>query len=135
MAKIFSEHSVLAFVTIFQDFSKKLAKFLETMNDMILILLSYGFFTPFFQIGNSLYDEEGSKIISNLMKKAADKGVKIHLPSDFVTGDKFAEDAGVGQASVQSGIPAGSLVRYESEYDKIYEITDAPHRDSDQPVH
>lgn len=61
------------------------------------------------EIGNSLYDEEGSKIISNLMKKAADKGVKIHLPSDFVTGDKFAEDAGVGQASVQSGIPAGSL--------------------------
>ena len=47
------------------------------------------------------------------MKKAADKGVKIHLPSDFVTGDKFAEDAAVGHATIQSGIPAGSLVRYE----------------------
>ena len=67
-----------------------------------------------FQIGNSLYDEEGSKIINNLMKKAADKGVKIHLPSDFVTGDKFAEDAAVGQATIQSGIPAGSLVRYDT---------------------
>lgn len=61
------------------------------------------------EIGNSLYDEEGAKIVNDIMKKAADKGVKIHLPSDFVTGDKFAEDAAVGQATVQSGIPAGSL--------------------------
>lgn len=61
------------------------------------------------EIGNSLYDEEGSKIINNLMKKASEKNVKIHLPSDFVTGDKFAEDAKVGQATVSSGIPAGSL--------------------------
>ena len=49
--------------------------------------------------------------MNDIMKKAADKGVKIHLPSDFVTGDKFAEDAAVGQSTVQSGIPAGSLVR------------------------
>ena len=46
------------------------------------------------------------------MKKAEEKNVKIHLPSDFVTGDKFAEDAKVGQATVSSGIPAGSLVNF-----------------------
>ena len=62
------------------------------------------------QIGNSLYDEEGSKIVSKLMEKAAKNNVQIHLPQDFVTGDKFAEDATVGQATVASGIPAGSMV-------------------------
>lgn len=68
-------------------------------------------FTIFaFQIGNSLYDEEGSKIVNRLMEKASKNKVQIHLPSDFVTGDKFAEDATVGQATVASGIPAGSMV-------------------------
>ncbi|XP_067683187.1 probable phosphoglycerate kinase [Haliotis asinina] len=60
-------------------------------------------------IGSSLYDEEGAKIINNLMEKAAKNGVQIHLPTDFVTADKFAEDANVGSATVSSGIPAGSL--------------------------
>ncbi|XP_046569174.1 probable phosphoglycerate kinase [Haliotis rubra] len=60
-------------------------------------------------IGSSLYDEEGAKIINNLMEKAAKNGVQIHLPIDFVTADKFAEDANVGSATVSSGIPAGSL--------------------------
>jgi phosphoglycerate kinase len=31
------------------------------------------------------------------------------LPVDFVTGDKFAEDAKVGVTTVKSGIPAGSM--------------------------
>ena len=44
------------------------------------------------------------------MDKAASKGVKIHLPVDFITGDKFAEDATVGTATVESGIPDDSLV-------------------------
>ena len=44
------------------------------------------------------------------MKKAEEKGVTIHLPTDFVTGDKFGEDANVGQATIKSGIPAESLV-------------------------
>lgn len=61
------------------------------------------------EIGKSLYDEEGSKIIQRLMDKAREKNVQIHLPVDFVTGDKFAEDATVGAATLESGIPADSL--------------------------
>jgi phosphoglycerate kinase len=61
------------------------------------------------QIGNSLFDEEGSKIVQKLMEKAKAKGVTIHLPVDFVTGDKFGEDANAGTATIESGIPAGSL--------------------------
>jgi len=58
-------------------------------------------------IGNSLYDENGASIVPKLMAKAAKNNVKIHLPSDFVTGDKFAADAKVGAATIESGIPDG----------------------------
>ena len=47
------------------------------------------------QIGSSLYDEEGAKIVKKLMEKAEKNGVKIHLPVDVVTANKFAEDAEV----------------------------------------
>ncbi|KAK6645421.1 phosphoglycerate kinase [Polyplax serrata] len=58
------------------------------------------------EIGNSLYDSEGAKIVGNLMKKAEEKNVKIYLPVDFVTADKFDENAQVGKADVKSGIPS-----------------------------
>jgi phosphoglycerate kinase len=61
------------------------------------------------EIGKSLYDEEGSKIIGKLMEKAKAKNVQIHLPVDFVTGDKFAEDAKVGSGTVETGIPADAM--------------------------
>lgn len=41
------------------------------------------------------------------MAKAQEKGVKIHLPTDFITGDKFASDAQVATATIESGIPDG----------------------------
>jgi len=58
-------------------------------------------------IGNSLFDEEGAKIVASLMEKAKAKNVKLHLPVDFITGDKFSEDAKVGAATVDEGIPEG----------------------------
>jgi len=61
------------------------------------------------KIGSSLYDEEGAKIVQQLVDKAKSKNVQLHLPVDFVTGDKFAENANVGSADVPSGIPDGSL--------------------------
>ena len=59
------------------------------------------------EIGGSLFDEDGAKIVNNLIEKAAAKNVKLHFPTDFITGDKFAEDAQVGASTVESGIPAG----------------------------
>ena len=41
-------------------------------------------------IGNSLFDPEGAKIVPKLMEKAKAKGVKMHLPVDFVTADKVS---------------------------------------------
>jgi phosphoglycerate kinase len=59
------------------------------------------------QIGNSLYDPAGAEIVEELVAKAKEKGVRIHLPVDFITGDKFAPDATTGSATVESGIPDG----------------------------
>ena len=59
------------------------------------------------KIGNSLFDPEGAKIVPELMAKAKEKGVKIHLPVDFITADKFAEDAATGTATAEEGIPDG----------------------------
>lgn len=58
-------------------------------------------------IGNSLYDTEGAKIIPELAAKAKERGVKIHLPVDFVCADRFAPDAEVSAATAEAGIPDG----------------------------
>lgn len=52
-----------------------------------------------FQIGTSLYDAEGAKIVTKLMEKAAKNNVKVHLPVDFITADKFDENAQVSNKS------------------------------------
>lgn len=59
------------------------------------------------KIGNSLFDEEGAKIVEGLVNKAKEKGVELVFPEDYVTGDKFAADATVGSATDESGIPDG----------------------------
>ncbi|KAL5109798.1 Phosphoglycerate kinase [Taenia crassiceps] len=56
------------------------------------------------KIGKSLFDEAGAKTVPEIMEKAKAKGVKVHLPSDFITGNKFAEDAEVGTATIESVI-------------------------------
>lgn len=74
------------------------------------------FCLPSPQIGNSLYDEEGAGIVKDLMAKAEKNGVKITLPVDFVTADKFDEKAATGVATVAAGIPAGWMVRAAFSY-------------------
>ena len=59
------------------------------------------------QIGDSLFDEDGAKIVPELFKKAQEKGKKIHLPVDWITADKFDAAANTGTATLKSGIPAG----------------------------
>ena len=52
-------------------------------------------------IGASLYDEAGAKLVPTIMSKAAERGVAIHLPSDFVTADRFDEGAMHGTATIE----------------------------------
>ncbi|KAL9090683.1 MAG: hypothetical protein Q9165_005171 [Trypethelium subeluteriae] len=60
-------------------------------------------------IGNSLFDEPGSKTVAGLVEKAKRNGVEIVLPTDFVTADRFDKDAKVGYATDKEGIPDGWL--------------------------
>ena len=57
------------------------------------------------EIGKSLFDPEGAKIVGELMDKAEEKGVKIHLPVDFVSGDKFDAKAQTRAVDDKEGIP------------------------------
>jgi len=58
-------------------------------------------------IGASLYDEEGAKIVPELIEKAKKNGKEIILPIDYVVADKFAADAATKAADDSSGIPDG----------------------------
>eukprot|EP00455_Lapot_gusevi_P016831 TRINITY_DN187_c0_g1_i2.p2 TRINITY_DN187_c0_g1~~TRINITY_DN187_c0_g1_i2.p2 ORF type:complete len:429 (-),score=222.73 TRINITY_DN187_c0_g1_i2:146-1432(-) len=61
------------------------------------------------EIGKSLFDKEGAKLVPGILEKAQAKGVKIHLPIDFVTGDKLSKDARVGEGDLKTGIPSDML--------------------------
>ncbi|OLN88311.1 Phosphoglycerate kinase [Colletotrichum chlorophyti] len=58
-------------------------------------------------IGNSLFDEAGSKTVGKLVEKAKANNVKLVFPVDYVTADKFDKDANTGTATDESGIPDG----------------------------
>jgi len=58
-------------------------------------------------IGDSLFDPEGAKIVTELMEKAKEKGVKIHLPVDFICADKFDPEAATKSSEAAQGIPDG----------------------------
>lgn len=57
-------------------------------------------------IGNSLCEEDRLDVARDLLKKAEEKGVNIHLPSDSVIADKFDANAQVSVAP-SGNIPAG----------------------------
>lgn len=59
------------------------------------------------KIGNSLFDEAGSKTVGDLVEKAKKNNVKIVLPCDYITADKFDKDAKTGYATDSDGIPDG----------------------------
>jgi len=56
-------------------------------------------------IGQSLFDEEGAKIVPEIMATAKKQKVAIHLPTDYVCGSSFSNDATTCIATVQAGIP------------------------------
>ena len=60
-------------------------------------------------IGNSLFGEEGAAIVPQILAKAKEKGVKLHLPTDFICADKYAADAKVTTRNEQQGIEKGWL--------------------------
>jgi phosphoglycerate kinase len=59
------------------------------------------------EIGDSLFDPEGAKIVAELVAKAKDRGVSIILPVDYVCADKFDPNAATRPADDSTGIPKG----------------------------
>jgi len=69
--------------------------------------MAYTFFKAFDgQIGKSLVEDDRIETAKDLMKKAEEKGVCIHLPPDSIISDKFANDANVS-SSLSNTIPDG----------------------------
>jgi phosphoglycerate kinase len=61
-------------------------------------------------VGSSLVEDDKIELAQQLEKIAAEKGVKIILPSEVIVADKFAPDANTQVVSVES-IPDGWMVR------------------------
>jgi phosphoglycerate kinase len=59
------------------------------------------------EIGDSLFDPEGAKIVAELVDKAKARGVSIILPVDYVAADKFDPNAATRPADDSTGIPKG----------------------------
>jgi phosphoglycerate kinase len=57
-------------------------------------------------IGKSLVEEDRIETAKELLKKAEEKGVCIHLPADSIIADKFAENAEIS-SSLSNNIPEG----------------------------
>mmetsp|Transcript_39810 Transcript_39810/g.38358 ORF Transcript_39810/g.38358 Transcript_39810/m.38358 type:complete len:130 (+) Transcript_39810:433-822(+) len=69
---------------------------LDLVNEMIIgggMAFTFNKVVNGTSIGKSLFDEEGAKLVPQIMEKAKQKGVKIHLPQDFIVADKFEESA------------------------------------------
>jgi len=61
------------------------------------------------EIGGSLFDEEGAKIVEGIMAKAEKENVEIILPVDFITSSKFGEDGTIEPATMEGGVKEGMM--------------------------
>ncbi|CAJ0583805.1 unnamed protein product, partial [Mesorhabditis spiculigera] len=95
-----------------QDKIQLIKNLLEKVDEMIIgggMAFTFLKVTKGISIGNSLFDDEGAKIVSSLMETAERKQVKIHLPVDFVVADSFSENAQHKEATVGDGVPDGFM--------------------------
>ncbi|KAI8450714.1 phosphoglycerate kinase, partial [Phakopsora pachyrhizi] len=59
------------------------------------------------EIGNSLFDKDGSEKVNDLVSKAKKNQVELIFPSDYICGDKFDKDANTKTVTDSEGIPVG----------------------------
>ena len=83
---------------------------LEKANEVIIgggMAFTFKKITQGMEIGNSLFDAEGAKLVPELVAKAKAKGVKLVFPVDYLCADKFDANANIRTATDATGIPAG----------------------------
>lgn len=91
--------------------SSKISILENLLNRVDNIIIGGGMAYTFFKalggnVGSSLVEDDKLDLAKSVLEKAAQKGVKIHLPEDSVIADKFANDAAV-ETSESNGIPSG----------------------------
>lgn len=59
------------------------------------------------QIGKSIYDDDGAKLVPEIIRKAKERNVKLHFATDFVCGKDISEDTEIKTFTDKEGIPAG----------------------------
>ena len=57
------------------------------------------------QLGKSLFDEEGAKIVPQIVKKAKEKGVKLHFAKDFMCCETVTGETEAKVCTAKDGIP------------------------------
>eukprot|EP00741_Cyanophora_paradoxa_P008708 tig00001371_g8430.t1 len=63
------------------------------------------------EIGGSLYDETGAKLVSSIMKKASRGEVQVHLPIDFCVGNKALLPSEKPAAADVASVRGGSIFK------------------------
>merc|ERR1712087_724241 len=94
------------------DKIKVIESLLDKVNEMIIaggMCFTFLKVSNGMSIGTSLYDEEGAKLVKGIMEKAKKKNVKIILPTDFLCGDKFSNDAKIEKCVLDKGISEGFM--------------------------
>merc|ERR1719271_564032 len=62
------------------------------------------------EIGASLFDEEGAKLVPDILAAAKAANVEMIFPVDFTVSSKFGEDGEIKEGvSIEEGVPAGFL--------------------------
>jgi len=95
--------------------SDKIQLIMNMLNKVNKIIIGGGMAYTFLKvskgmaIGTSLYDEDGAKIVPDIMAKAKELNVEIILPVDFIISNKFGEDGEIKDATVETGIPEGFM--------------------------
>jgi len=92
------------------DKIKLIMNMLDKVNEMIIgggMVYTFDKVLNNTNIGKSLFDEPGSKIVKDIMDKAKKNNVTIHFPTDYAIGDKFDKSAEKKVVSQKDGIPDG----------------------------
>ena len=76
------------------------------------------------EIGKSIYDEEGGKIVGEIVQMAKEKNVELIFPEDFVVSNEIKEVAESSIVNLTNGIPNNLIgvdvgPKSEKKFDEI----------------
>lgn len=87
-----------------------ITKMLDLVDEMIIgggMTFTFQKLNDGMEIGDSIFDADGGKIVADIVSKAKSKNVKLHFPVDFRCGDAFDQYAKVKTFKASEGIPKG----------------------------